>query len=364
MSLSSKIINTFVRPEFLKLQPYPATLTLEQLAAKLKIPKRKIVKLNTAENSAVAEFYLNRIKNTYYSYPDPYSVKLRQAIGRFIGFSPEWIVCGNGSDELIDLLIALFVSQSEQVLLCPPTFPMYEFCCAVRGVKIKKVPRNKSLNINFKKLISVISNRTKLVFIDSPGNPTGKLLDEKQLIILLQKKIIVVVDEAYFEYSGQTVASLIKRYPNLVVIRSFSKWAGLAGLRLGYLIANPEVIKIFLLIKPPYNVNSVAQEVGLLASRNRKQIIRKLQSQLAIKKIIVKELRQFKNLKIEAGQGSYILLQVLNANRDAIISKLKKRGILVKPINQPQLTNSFLVSLESRPKMNKLIKVLKQITKE
>lgn len=364
MISNSKIIYDLVRSEFLAFQPYPAALTLEQLSMNLKIPKRKITRLNIAENSIVEQFYPRSLENPYYAYPDPYSIKLRQAIGRFVGFNSKWIACGNGSDELIDLLIALFVSKNEQVLLCPPTFPMYEFFCAVRGVKIKRIPRYNSFGVNFKKLVSAVTSKTKLIFIDSPGNPTGKLVDEEQLKVLLQNKIIVVVDEAYFEYSGRTVASLVRNYPNLIVIRSFSKWAGLAGLRLGYLIANPEVVKAFLLIKPPYNVNSVAQEVGLSAARKRKQLLKKLKLRLMVKDKIVKDLQQLKGFKVEAGQGSYIMLRMLGGNRETIINKLKKRGILVKPVNQPQLKDSFLISLEVMSKMNKLVNALKQIIKE
>ncbi len=363
MSAKSNIINNLIRPEFLKLQPYPATLTLAQLSAQLKIPAQRIVKLSTAENSSVADFYPTNIKISYSSYPDPFCLRLRQALSQYTGFEAEWIACGNGSDELIDLLIALFVSQNEEVLLCTPTFPMYEFCCKIRGVKIKKVSRDESMDINFTSLASAITNRTKLVFIDSPGNPTGRLVDEWQLLNLLEKKIIVAIDEAYFEYSGKTSAELIKKYPNLVILRSFSKWAGLAGLRLGYLIANPEVIEAFLLIKPPYNVNSVAQELGLLALKKKKSILKKLQAQLRVKKIIAQALRQFKNLRVQEGEGSYIMLEVLNGSRDAVISKLRQRGVLVKPINQVGLTNNFLVSLEEKAKMDKLIRALKQIIK-
>jgi histidinol-phosphate aminotransferase len=361
MNSRSKIINQLVRPEFLNLPPYPASFTSEQLAKQLDISPRQIIKLNSAENSSVERFYPRKINSAYYSYPDPLCVKLRQAIGQYVGFGPDWIACGNGSDELIDLLIALFVGRNEEILLCPPTFPMYEFCSKVRGVRIRKVPRNMSLAINTKKLQAAVVKKTKLIFIDSPGNPAGTLIGRNDLVRLLRKKVMVVVDEAYFEYSGKTVAPLVKKFPNLIVLRSFSKWAGLAGLRVGYLIASPKIIETFLLIKPPYNVNSAAQELALVALSKKNKILKELKKSLSLKRRIVKALSKFKDFKVRAGDGSYILVQLKEGDVQQLIKKLKVKGIIVKPINQNGLANSFLVSVEKENKMNRFVKFLNLI---
>ena len=246
----------------------------------------------------------------------------------------------------------------------PADVSMYEFCCKVRGVKIRTACRNSALKIDAKTVTGAIGRKTKLIFIDSPGNPAGTLVDKNSLITILRQKVVVVVDEAYFEYCGKTAAPLVKQYPNLIILRSFSKWAGLSGLRLGYLIANPKIIKNFLLIKPPYNVNSAAQELGLIALSRRKLLLKKLKQQLTVKRQIVEQLKRFKNFEVLSGQGFYILVRVKNFPRDELLGKLKAKGILVKPLGQAGLQDSFLVSLESVGKMKKLIKSLELIFKE
>lgn len=327
--------------------------------------KEKIIRLNKAENGIVENLYSKNLRLSLFTYPDPLSLDLRKEIGKYVGFKPSWIGCGNGSDELIDLLIAIFVKSGEEIIICPPTFPMYEFFGRNRGVKVKKVFRDKNLEVDIVKVISKITKNTKLIFIDAPGNPTGSLIKRKALIELLGKKIIVVVDEAYFEYCNQTVASLIKKFPNLIVLRSFSKWAGLAGLRIGYMIARPSVIKAFNLKKPIYNVNSVAQELAISALNNKEKILKRMKNELfPMRDYIAKRFSVFPNLKITVGNGPYVALKINNINCELIAEKLKQRGIIIKVVNQHLMENYFLISVAPYKEMKKVIDYLCLIIKK
>ena len=197
-------------------------------------------------------------------YPDPLQRRLRSALSDYTGFGTENIIAGAGSDELIDLLFRLFIEPGDAILDCDPTFAMYAFCARVAGGEVKLVQRDELFEIDMQAVRESIDERTKIIFISSPNNPTGNLATEEQTRALLDTGLIVVIDEAYYEFSGETVAGLISEYDNLVVLRTMSKWAGLAGLRIGYGIMDEGLVNHIVDIKSPYNVN-----IGRRSRRNR-----------------------------------------------------------------------------------------------
>lgn len=353
-------ITRFVRPDLKNLKPYSVSPTLEQISSEIKIPAKKIIKLDTGENPFMEKFrdknLLTKIK--LFPYPDPRCQSLRNKLATYTSYAPQWIMCGNGSDELIDLLIRAFVSSDENIIINPPTFPMYQFFGELSGVKVKKVLRTKDLNINIKELLKNISPKTKIIYIDSPGNPTGIVVSQSEIKKILNKKVLVVVDEAYFEYCQKTVLPLVKKYPNLVVLRTLSKWAGLAGLRIGYLIANPKIIKVLLLIKPPYNVNAAAQMMACSALQRKKKILTELKKITVLRSKFIKELSLFSVLKVYPSQGAYVLLKP-KAEAMILSEFLRKNGVLVKLINQPRLKNCLRVNLGRQKEINRLISLLR-----
>lgn len=247
-------IENIIRKKIRSLVPYSSARSEFSGEAK--------IYLDANENS------LGSIFNDYNRYPDPMQVELKQAISSLKKIAPGNIFLGNGSDECIDLLYRCFCEPGvDNVIICPPTYGMYQVSAEINDVALKSVPLTPAFRLDEQALIAAIDNRTKLVWICSPNNPTGNTL-EKDVILRLLRSFngIVVVDEAYIDFStGGSYVTLLEEYPNLVVLQTFSKAWGLAGLRLGMAFASAEIISVMNKVKPPYNINQVTQELVLEA---------------------------------------------------------------------------------------------------
>ena len=255
-------------PHIRGLDVYQGVEPVEVMAERAGIPQEKIIRLNGNENphgpspavaAALADF------PNFNHYPDPEQRQLRQALSGYVGIDPERIIAGNGSDELIDMLFRMFIGPGDNIINLTPTFGMYSLGAEICGGQAVSVPRDENFDIDLESVKLAITDRTKAVVVCSPNNPTGNMPTEAEVRALLDTGILVIVDEAYYEFSGQTVLPLLDEYPNLVVLRTFSKWAGLAGLRIGLGAMHPDLARAMMSVKPPYNVN-LAAEVALIAS--------------------------------------------------------------------------------------------------
>jgi histidinol-phosphate aminotransferase len=262
-------IKKLIRPELMTMESYAPIEPVEVLGQRTQLPLERIVKLDGNENpygcspkvyQALADY------SRYHIYPDPEQRDLREALETYVGIGRQYILCGSGSDELIDLVLRLFLEPGDEVINCPPTFGMYPFTTDVCGGKIIDVPRiDESFALDLSGIKRALNTKTKVIFVASPNNPTANTTSEQETMQLLDTGRIVVVDEAYFEFSAATMANLVPNHPNLIVLRTFSKWAGLAGLRIGYGVFPVEIASYLMRIKQPYNVNTAAQ-VAVLAS--------------------------------------------------------------------------------------------------
>ena len=341
---------------------YSHSPTLKQISIELGIPVTNIAKLDTGENpfmESIVDKKTILTKTDLYLYPDPLCTDVRTKLSKYTGFSFGWIMCGNGSDELIDLIIRAFVvPKDEEVIICPPTFPMYKIFGNISRIKIISVPRQPNLYIDINNIKRSINSKTKVIFIDSPGNPSGNIVSPADVKELLKQNVLVVIDEAYFEYGKQTVLPLIRKYPNLIVLRSLSKWAGLAGLRIGYMIANPKIIDSINSIKPPYNVNSIAQMVALDVLKKRKVYLSRLNEVISLRKKLVISLRTIPSIKVFPTRSAYVVFQTKQSAK-VLQESLKQNGVLVKVIDQPLMRNSIRVSLGKQVDIQKLLKLLR-----
>ena len=255
-------IQRLMRPDIKTLASYVPIEPTDILSQRVDIAPEHIIKLDGNENPYGCSTRVKQALATfsrYHIYPDPEQRELRKALESYTGFNSEHIVAGSGSDELIDLILRLFIEPGDKVINCPPTFGMYKFCTEVCGGKIVTIPRKQDFSIDIAAVKKAINNKTKVIFIASPNNPSANITSEAEILELLKTAIIVVIDEAYYEFSGTTVAHLVPHYPNLIVLRTFSKWAGLAGLRVGYGIFSSYMVEYLMRIKQPYNVNVAAQ---------------------------------------------------------------------------------------------------------
>ena len=234
-------VNELMVPHIRRLKTYQGVDPMEVMAEQAGIPPEKVIRLNGNENpygpSPTVAVALGEFQN-YNHYPDPGQRRLREALSDYVDAPAEQIVAGNGSDELIDLLLRMFLGPGENIIIPTPTFGMYAFSAEVCGGEAIAVPRDKNFEIDIEATKLAMTPATKGIFLPSPNNPTGNIATEVQIRALLETGLLVVVDEAYFEFCGETVLPLVQEYSNLVVLRTFSKWAGLAGLRIGLGVMN------------------------------------------------------------------------------------------------------------------------------
>lgn len=230
------------------------------------------------EFSGTAAVFMDANENPYNApynrYPDPHQRKLKQRIAAMLDVEPGEIFLGNGSDEAIDLLIRVFCEpQLDYVAVTVPSYGMYEVAASVNNVNVAKVNLNSDFTLSAKNLLSAVSDRCKLLFLCSPNNPSGNLLNNLEIITILENfKGIVAVDEAYIDFAGNHGFLYAWRdYPKLVVLRTFSKAWGMAGLRLGMALASQELIGLMDKIKYPYNINMLTQEYAFKVLQDTSQ---------------------------------------------------------------------------------------------
>ena len=343
---------------------YSASTSPETLEGKVEVPVENIIKLDANENPygcsprvppALANYpYLN-------IYPDAGQTELRKWLAGYAGVSAENIVAGNGSDQLIDLILRLFVEPGDEVINCIPSFEMFRFGTELCAGTLVEVPRDENFAVNVKALKVAIDSKTKIIFLANPNNPTGTIMPQPDIVEVLDTGLPVVVDEAYYEFSGETVVPLVSRYENLMVLRTFSKWAGLAGLRIGYGIFSPEIAGYLLRIKPPYNVNAAALVAVRESLKDIDYLMGRVQAIIAERERLFAELEKLKWLKPFPSQANFIFCSVLNGKANEVQQKLQRKGILVRYFDKPMLRNSIRISVGKPEHTDALIKALREI---
>jgi histidinol-phosphate aminotransferase len=240
--------NLLIRANIAGLEPYQPIVPFEILSQQLGRHPDEIIKLDANENPyGPSPLVAETLAQAAYLhiYPDPESRELRAALANYTGLNADYLMVGHGADELIDLTMRLFIEPGDLIVNCPPTFGMYPFDAGINGAHIINIWRRADCSIPIEEVEAVFSpassatapyrnpeeNRPKLIFVACPNNPDGSWLDNEDLQRLLALPAITVLDEAYVEFSGGSRIEWVKHYPNLIVLRTFSKWAGLAGLR-------------------------------------------------------------------------------------------------------------------------------------
>jgi histidinol-phosphate aminotransferase len=314
------------------------------------------------EASAFLDANENPFNNPYNRYPDPLQWKLKESITAKKKVPATHIFLGNGSDEAIDLVFRVFCEPSQDnVVAIAPTYGMYQVSADINHVEYRKVHLNDDFSLNANRLLNAVDEHTKVIFLCSPNNPSGNLLDRHEVLHVLENfGGIVVIDEAYVDFSPEdSWLTHLTRFPNLIVLQTFSKAWGLAGVRLGMAFASPEIILLFNKVKYPYNVNILTQELVLehLQYESRKRswvnLLLKERERLVI------ELRQISYVKtIYPSAANFVLVKVKDAN--AIYNYLVDLSIIVRNRNNVVLCEGCLrITVGTPDENNLLIKALR-----
>ncbi len=263
-------------------------------------------------------------------YPDPEAKELRRLVAGRLGVKPDNILQGNGSDELIYYLITTFGGP---VLYPVPTFSMYGIISQALGQKGMSVPLDREFDIDIERMMQVVKKeRPKLIFLSSPNNPTGNCFSAEKILKLIEaSRGVVVVDEAYQPFAGRKgFMPLLKDYRNLVIMRTLSK-IGLAALRLGFLIADPEIIGEVNKVRLPFNVNSLSQALAVAALRDTRGVNRAVRTIVAERERLLEEMERLKGIAPYPSEANFILFRVVDPDR--VYRRLLKRGVLVRNMN-------------------------------
>jgi histidinol-phosphate aminotransferase len=354
-----------IRPEIATMEPYTPIYPFEVLAARLGRSPDEIIKLDANENpygpsprvrAALAEMPYVHI------YPDPESRALRAALEAFTGVPAAFLLAGAGADELLDLVMRLFLQPGDTIVNCPPTFGMYAFDAAISGAGVISVPRRDDFSIDVAAVeAAVAEHRPKLLFVTSPNNPDGSWLSDADLGRLLALPVMVVLDEAYVEFAG-LARSRIRQVPerdNLIVLRTFSKLAALAGLRVGY-GAFPEALMPHLWkIKQPYNVSVAASTAAIAALEDLAWLTDKVERIVAERARFADLLTSIPTLRPYPSASNFILCRVVGCEAEELKLALEREGILIRyyrtsrladhvrfTVGRPEQTDAVIAALQ------------------
>ncbi|MEO5650672.1 MAG: histidinol-phosphate transaminase [Ginsengibacter sp.] len=295
-------------------------------------------------------------------YPDPLQWQVKFALAKIKGVPAENMFIGNGSDEVIDLANRIFCHPAkDNVIICPPTYGMYEVCANINEVEIKKVPLLNDFQLDVEGILTATDQNTKLLFICSPNNPTGNNMNRGDIEILLNNFTgLIIIDEAYINFSRQkTFIQELTEYPNLIVMQTLSKAWGLAGLRLGLAFASLEIIDLFNKVKPPYNINASSQQLTLEALGNTAQVNEWIKEIVDQRKRMVEELSFFPFVeKIYESDANFLLMKVEDAH--SLYKYLMNKKIVVRNRSKETLCeNCIRITIGTLEENKTLLEALK-----
>ena len=353
--------------------PYTPIEPFEVLSARLGRTPQEIVKLDANENpygpsararQALAEMDFPHI------YPDPESRALRSALAAFSGVPEQNLLAGSGADELIDLVLRVVLEPQERVLVCPPTFSMYAFDTRLNAGQVVDVSRKADFSLDLDAIRAMVSEqRPKILFLTSPNNPDGSLLPQETLEELLRLPLLVVLDEAYIEFSGQgrlgdeaTRLREVPRRDNLIVLRTFSKWAGLAGLRVGYGAFPGWLMPTLWKAKQPYNVNVAASTAAIASLQDLEFLAANVERLRSERARLMAALKEVPFLRPYPSQANFILCRVMGVDAAALKNDLAVRyGILVRYFNAPGLQDHIRISVGRPEDTDRLLEALSTV---
>ena len=368
-------IESLIQPHLLGMQAYVPIVPFDVLSQRLGLPADQIVKLDANENlygPSPRALEAMAHASHLHIYPDPDQRQLREAISNYIGLPYEHILCGAGADEIIQLIGMAFIQPGDTLLDLPPTFGMYKWLADVVNARYVTAPRREdfSLDVSAIETAVVRTPKVKLMFVTSPNNPDGSTVSDGELKRLLQLPLVVVLDEAYIDFSDQpSRAAWVQQYPNLIVLRTFSKLLGMAGMRIGYGIFPLDVIKHLWKLKQPYTP-TVASAVGAVAALGDAAYLQdNVQRIVGERERLRGLLSELGWLQVYPSQTNFLLCRVLAdaASADgltrgqAVTKHLEKRGILVRYFNKDGLRDCFRVSIGKPEHTDALISALQDM---
>ncbi|XQY90397.1 histidinol-phosphate transaminase [Metabacillus sp. HB246100] len=354
-----------VKKQLLNLKPYQPGKPIEEVKKEYNLSK--VVKLASNENpygcSGEAKQAIQDELNLLAIYPDGYSAALRTNVAKHLGVQEEELIFGNGSDEVVQIICRALLDSSKNTVMATPTFPQYKHNAIIEGAEIREVPLVDG-DHNLEAMLQQIDGKTTVVWVCTPNNPTGTYVKKDTLLEFLSKvpkEVLVVVDEAYYEYVvaedyPQTVG-LIEEFPNLMILRTFSKAYGLASLRIGYGIANAELIRKIEPAREPFNTSRLAQ-VAAIGALNDQEFVAECREK---NKKGLQQYYQFcseKGLHFYPSEGNFVLID-FQRDSDEVFNALLEKGYIVRSGRALGFPTSLRITVGTEKENAEIIEILK-----
>ena len=349
-------INSFLRDDIDSLKEYKI------------IDSKNMIKLDAMENPFDLDlnFEINGLpsgSSNLNRYPDADCINLRKKLRSKHKLENKFdIIIGNGSDELIQLICLTFLKKENVIMSPSPSFSMYQKISKVLGLKFKEVPLRKDFSLNVNLILEkIIKFNPAIIFLAYPNNPTGNLWSKKDIIeIIKQSNGIVVIDEAYGAFSGESFISEIGRFENLVIMKTLSK-IGFAGIRVGYLLGENSLISNINKLRLPFNINSVSQKISEISIDNIEHLDSQIKEIIELKEILISKMQEIDKIETYSSKTNFVLFRILDGSADDIFNSLVSSNILIKNMSDSAgLENCLRVTVGSRKENNLFIQSLKK----
>ena len=357
-----------VRPHLEQLPGYAPVVPLAERARQAGLQPEDCLKLDANENPygmhpAVRDALAQALDAPDFGsiYPDPNQTELREALSRYTGLDPAMIIAGAGADELLELSFRAILPPGGTVITCTPSFGMYPFLADINELNLIEVPRIDGFALDAEALLAVVDGvaANGVVVLTSPNNPSGDLVPRDLLCELLARGATVMLDEAYIEFAGfeSSAQDLLTDYSRLIIMRTFSKWAGIAGLRLGYALAHPDLVADLIKVKQPYNVNQAAEIAGIAAVDCADEIEVQLESIRNTRDDLYNAVLDFEGLMPLPSSANYILVEVdpgIGTGRQ-VHDRLAAIGVFTRTYGDPLLTSYLRISTPRADQLDTLL---------
>ena len=351
------------------LRPYVPGKPIEEVQKEYNLTN--VIKLASNENplgcsQKAKEAIISSLENVEF-YPDGNATKLRKALSKNLDVNENQLIFGAGSDEIITMLAKTFIEKDDEAITCTPTFPQYKSAVTVFGGKIVEVPLV-DYTYDLEGIVNAITDKTKIIFISNPNNPTGTIITAEQQLEFIKKvpsNVLIVMDEAYSEYIIEDeypkTLPLLEKYPNIIILRTFSKAYGLASLRVGYGIANESIIELLNRVRGPFNVTSAAISAATASLEDKGFLTTSIQTNNEVKSFIYKKCKEM-DFDFIPTYGNFIMIETEKIGNDLeVFNKLQSKGIIVRPGSFLGLKGWQRVTIGTMEQMEFFFNILKEL---
>lgn len=368
------MIDDKIREIVKQFKPYVPGKSKEEIARTYGINPDEIIKLGSNENPwgcspKIKEEILKEVPKLH-QYPEPVNPELMKELSNFLNVPEENIIVGgDGADEVIDNMMRILIDEGDEVIIPIPTFTQYAISAKIHGANIKwaKYDKEKDFQLDVDSVMDNINEKTKIIFLCTPNNPTGNIIDSKDIKKIVESTdALVVIDHAYIEYSKKEhdLTDWALKYDNVLVLRTFSKVFGLAGQRIGYGVTSKKIVDYMMRIKPIFSLTRVSQRCAITALRDTEFFEKCVKDGIKSRGMLYDGLKKFKDLKVYPSEANYLLVEVKNGMSSTEFSKeLLKRGVIVRDCSSFDGLEPYYVrvSIGTFEENERFLKILEEI---